>query len=96
MNSSAALLTVSGVGVMNVRSSMARVASLCHDVACSSGYAPAQQMIVLRRQVTVEVDRSQEFTKDAVLVRGRYRLGLGIPSPQTIVKLTNVDAPVIS
>ena len=59
-------------------------------------YAPGQQMIVLRRAVTVEVDRAQEFSKDAVLVRGRYRLGLGVPHPQSIVKLTNIDAPAIA
>lgn len=59
-------------------------------------YAPAQQMIVMRRQVTIEVDRSQEFSSDAVLVRGRYRLGLGVPHPQSIVKLTGVEAPPIA
>jgi len=59
-------------------------------------YAPSQQQIVLRRTVTVEVDRSQEFSKDAVLARGRYRLGFGVPHPQSIVKLTGVDAPAIS
>lgn len=59
-------------------------------------YAPGQQMIVLRRQVTVEIDRSQEFDHDAILARGRYRLGLGVPHPQSIVKLENVDAPPIA
>jgi HK97 family phage major capsid protein/HK97 family phage prohead protease len=59
-------------------------------------FAPAQQMIVLRRAVTVEVDRSQEFSSDAVLVLGRYRLGLGVPAPQSIVKLTAIAAPAIS
>jgi HK97 family phage major capsid protein len=59
-------------------------------------YAPRQQMIVLRRAVTVEVDRSQEFSSDAILVRGRYRLGLGVPHPQSIVRLTGIDAPAIA
>lgn len=59
-------------------------------------YAPAQQRIVLRRQVTVEIDRSQEFSKDAVLARGRYRLGFGVPHPQSIVKLTGIAAPAIA
>lgn len=59
-------------------------------------YAPAQQQIVLRRAVTVEIDRSQEFSSDAILARGRYRLGLGVPHPQSIVKLTGVDAPAIA
>jgi HK97 family phage major capsid protein len=59
-------------------------------------YAPGQQMIVLRRAVTVEIDRSQEFSRDAILARGRYRLGLGVPHPQSIVRLTGVDAPPIA
>jgi HK97 family phage major capsid protein len=59
-------------------------------------YAPRQQMIVLRRQVTVEIDRSQEFSSDAILARGRYRLGFGVPHPQSIVKLTGIQAPVIA
>jgi uncharacterized protein len=59
-------------------------------------YAPGQQMIVIRKTVTVEVDRSAEFSSDAVLVRGRYRLGLGVPHPQSIVKLTGISAPVIA
>lgn len=36
-------------------------------------YAPAQVGLVRRRDVTIEVDRSQEFTTDAVLVRGKLR-----------------------
>jgi len=59
-------------------------------------YSPSQQMIVLRRSVTVEIDRSQEFSSDAILARGRYRLGLGVPHPQSIVKLTGIDAPAIA
>jgi HK97 family phage major capsid protein len=59
-------------------------------------YAPAQSSIVIRRDVTVEVDRSQEFSSDAVLVRGKYRLGFGTPHPQSVVKLTGIDAPAIA
>lgn len=59
-------------------------------------YAPGQQMIVVRRQVTVEIDRSAEFTSDAILARGRYRLGLGVPHPKSLVKLTGIDAPKIA
>jgi HK97 family phage major capsid protein len=59
-------------------------------------YAPGQQMIVVRRQVTVEIDRSEEFSRDAILARGRYRLGLGVPHPQSIVKLTGIAAPAIA
>ncbi len=59
-------------------------------------YAPGQQMIVLRRTVTVEIDRSQEFSRDAILARGRYRLGLGVAHSQSVVKLTGIDAPAIA
>jgi HK97 family phage major capsid protein len=59
-------------------------------------YAPRVQQIVIRRNVSVEIDRSQEFSRDAVLARGRYRLGLGVPYPQSIIKLTGVAAPVIA
>jgi HK97 family phage major capsid protein len=59
-------------------------------------YAPGQQMIVLRRAITVEIDRSEEFSRDAILARGRYRLGLGVPHPQSIVTLTGIDAPPIT
>jgi len=58
-------------------------------------WAPAQLTVVVRRDVTVEVDRSQEFSSDAVLVRGKYRLGADIAHPSAIVKLTGVDAPAI-
>lgn len=59
-------------------------------------YAPAMATAVLRKRVTVEVDRSQEFSKDAVLVRGKYRLGFDVQLPQSIVKLTGVAAPAIN
>ncbi|HMJ37142.1 MAG TPA: phage major capsid protein [Baekduia sp.] len=59
-------------------------------------YAPNQAQAVLRKQVTVEVDRSQQFSADAVLVRGRYRLGFDVHVPQSIVKLTGVAAPAIN
>lgn len=66
------------------------------DTTVAIVYAPAQQMIVMRREVTIEVDRSEEFSSDAVLVRGRYRLGLGVPHPSSIVKLTGIEAPAIA
>lgn len=59
-------------------------------------FAPKQCMVVWRRQATVEVDRSEEFSKDAVLVRGKLRMGLGVRFPESIVTLTNVPAPVIA
>ena len=59
-------------------------------------FAPQQCTIVLRRQIVVEIDKSQEFTSDAVLARGRYRLGFGCVHPQAVVKLSAIDAPAIS
>lgn len=59
-------------------------------------YAPSQVTVVLRRDVTVEVDRSKGFTSDSTYVRGRYRLGLGLAHPQAVVKLTGVDAVPIA
>jgi len=59
-------------------------------------FAPKQLTVVLRKAVTVEVDRSQEFSSDAVLVRGRYRLGMDVAHPTAIVKLTGIDAPAIT
>jgi HK97 family phage major capsid protein/HK97 family phage prohead protease len=59
-------------------------------------FAPSQVTVVVRRDITVEVDRSQEFSKDAVLVRGKYRLGMDVLHPESIVKLTGIDAPAIT
>lgn len=59
-------------------------------------YSPSQVVLARRRDVTVEVDRSQEFSSDAVLVRGKVRAALGVPRPEAIVKLTGVAAPPIS
>lgn len=53
-------------------------------------YAPGLIGLVRRRDITIEVDRSQEFTSDAVLVRGKLRSAPAFPYPQAIVKLTNV------
>ena len=59
-------------------------------------FAPAQIIVARRRDVTVEVDRSQEFTTDAVLVRGKLRAAPGTPHPEAIVKITGVAAPPIT
>jgi len=59
-------------------------------------FAPAMVTVVVRKDVTVEVDRSAEFTSDAVLVRVKYRLGMDVVYPQSIVKLTGIDAPAIA
>jgi HK97 family phage major capsid protein/HK97 family phage prohead protease len=59
-------------------------------------YAPSRIILGRRRDTTIEVDRSQEFTNDAVLVRGKVRAALGTPYPQAIVKLTGVASPPIS
>jgi HK97 family phage major capsid protein len=56
-------------------------------------YVPSLLRVVRRRDVTIEVDRSQEFTKDAVFVRGKLRATLFLPYPQAVVKIVNVPAP---
>ena len=53
-------------------------------------YAPGSIGLVRRRDITIEVDRSQEFTSDAVLVRGEVRSAPAFPYPQAIVKIINV------
>ncbi len=55
-------------------------------------YAPAQVAVVNRRDVTVEVDRSQEFSADAILVRGKVRASLFLPYPQAVCRIVNVPA----
>jgi HK97 family phage major capsid protein/HK97 family phage prohead protease len=61
-------------------------------------YAPSR-VVVLRRvgvdAAQVLVDRSEEFSRDAVLVKGRVRAGLGTPYPQSIVRIRNVASPAI-
>lgn len=99
------LLKESGTGAyVSAPASVPQILSTSH-FAVSGGAAPATsavvfapraQMIVLRRGVTVEVDRSREFEIDGVLFRGRHRLGLGVPYPASIVKLTGVAAPAIA
>ena len=59
-------------------------------------FAPGMFLLVRRRDVTVEVDRSEEFSKDAILVRGKLRAALGTAHPEAAVKLTGVAAPPIS
>jgi Escherichia/Staphylococcus phage prohead protease len=58
-------------------------------------YAPKMLLCVRRRDVTVEVDRSQEFDHDAVFVRGRARAILGTEYPEAIVQIKNVKSPEI-
>jgi HK97 family phage major capsid protein len=56
-------------------------------------YAPRQLAVVRRQDVEILVDRSQEFTKDAVLVRGKIRATLFLPYPQAVVRVDNLPAP---
>jgi HK97 family phage major capsid protein/HK97 family phage prohead protease len=56
-------------------------------------YGIRQVQVVRRQDVEVLVDRSQEFTKDAVLVRGKIRATLFVPYPEAIVKITGLPAP---
>jgi HK97 family phage major capsid protein len=58
-------------------------------------YAPRFVTVVRRLEAVIEIDRSAEFTSDAVLVRGRVRATIGSPHTNAIVKLTNIAAPII-
>jgi hypothetical protein len=51
---------------------------------------PGSLGLVRRRDITIEVDRSQEFIKDAVFVRGKLRAAPAFPYPEAIVKIMNV------
>ena len=42
--------------------------------------------------MTVEVDRSQEFSADSVLIRGKVRATLFLPHTE-VVRINNVPAP---
>jgi len=59
-------------------------------------FAPSQVTVVLRKSVTVEVDRSLGFRTDSVYVRGKHRLGMSVAHPTAIVRLADVDAPAIA
>jgi len=56
-------------------------------------YAPQSVGFVRRRDITIEVDRSMEFSSDAVLVRGKLRGAPAFPYPQAICKVTGVPTP---
>src|SRR5581483_1866974 len=56
-------------------------------------YAPSKVAVVRRQEVEILVDRSQEFTKDAVLVRGKIRAALFLPYPEAVCLVTNAPAP---
>jgi uncharacterized protein len=55
-------------------------------------YAPKQVAVVRRQDVEILVDRSQEFTRDAVLVRGKIRATLFLPYPEAVVRIDNLPA----
>jgi uncharacterized protein len=59
-------------------------------------YAPNSLAVVRRKDATVEIDRSQEFDHDAVLVRGKARAALGTAYPTGIVVINNVATPPIT
>jgi hypothetical protein len=59
-------------------------------------YAPNALAVVRRKDATIEIDRSQEFDHDAVLVRGKARAALGAPYPAGVVKIEHVPAPAIT
>ena len=58
-------------------------------------FAPSMIVVVRRMDTTIEIDRSAEFTTDAVLVRGRVRVVIGTAHTNAIVKLTGIQSPVI-
>jgi HK97 family phage major capsid protein/HK97 family phage prohead protease len=68
-----------------------------HDDAAATApivvYAPKSIACVRRRDVTVEVDRSQEFSSDAVLVRGKLRATLFLPHVEAVCVIENAPAP---
>jgi HK97 family phage major capsid protein/HK97 family phage prohead protease len=55
-------------------------------------FAPKSVAVVRRQDVEVLVDRSEEFTKDAVLVRGKIRASLFLPYPRAVVLVENLPA----
>jgi HK97 family phage major capsid protein/HK97 family phage prohead protease len=59
-------------------------------------YAPQSLICVRRRDVTIEVDRSQEFDHDAVFVRGRARAVLGAEHEEAVVVINHVKSPAIT
>jgi HK97 family phage major capsid protein/HK97 family phage prohead protease len=68
-----------------------------HDdtAGTSSALVYAQQHVAVVRRMDVEVlvDRSQEFSSDAVLVRGKLRATLFLPYPQAVVLVEDLPAP---
>lgn len=73
-----------------------KTASEKPDTSSVIVYAPNSLVCVRRREVTIEVDRSQEFDHDAVFVRGRARAILGTQYPEAIVHIQNVASPEIT
>jgi uncharacterized protein len=59
-------------------------------------FAPSQLAVVSRKSTTIEVDRSEEFSTDAVLVRGKARASLGTAHPESIVVIKNVKTDAIT
>jgi HK97 family phage major capsid protein len=73
-----------------------KTASEKPDTSSVVVYAPKSLVCVRRREVTIEVDRSQEFDHDAVFVRGKARAILGTQYPEAIVHVKNVKSPAIT
>ena len=72
-----------------------KTASEKPDTSSVLVYAPKSLVCVRRREVTIEVDRSEEFSSDAVKVRGKARAILGTQYPEAIVHVKNVKSPSI-
>ena len=56
-------------------------------------YAPKSIACVRRRDVTLEVSREQEFSSDAILIRGKLRATLFLPHVEAVCMITNAPAP---
>ncbi len=59
-------------------------------------FAPEQIVCARRMDVTIEVDRSNSFDTDEVLVRAKLRASIGTCHPEAIVEITDVVSPVIN
>lgn len=58
-------------------------------------YAPAQIVCARRMDTTIEVDRSNSFDTDEVLVRAKLRASIGSAHPEAVVEVQDVVTPAI-
>ena len=53
-------------------------------------YAPGQVVLVRRKDVEIELDRSRLFDSDQSEMRGKLRVDLIVPNPVSVVRVTGV------